>query len=66
MSSTHYYFASEGFHENRWSFLTRGYANEMRSVVYRSEAENLRSLLSDVSWRKPCKQRSSRSNVNIY
>ena len=66
MYSTYYYFASEGFHENRWSFLSRGYANEMRSVVYRFEAENSRGLLSDVSGRKPCKQRSSCSNANIY
>ena len=40
MYSTHYYFESEGFHENRFFYITRGYANEMRSVVYRSEAEN--------------------------
>ena len=40
MYSTHYYFASEGFHENRFFYITRGYANEMRSVVYHSEAEN--------------------------
>ena len=30
-------------------------------MVYCSEAENLGGLLSDVSGRKPCKQRSSRS-----
>ena len=51
---------------NRWSFLTCGYANEMRSVVYLAEAENLGGLLSDVSGRKSCKQRSLRSNANIY
>ena len=54
------------FNKNRWSFLTCGYANEMRSVVYRAEAENLGGLLSDVSGRKSCKQRSLLSNANIY
>ena len=34
----------------------------MPSVVYRSEAENFKGLLPDESGRKPCKQRSSRSN----
>ena len=38
----------------------------MRSVVYRAEAENLGGLLSDVSGRKSCKQRSLLSNANIY
>ena len=38
----------------------------MPSVVYRSEAETFRGLLLDVSGRKLCKQRSWRSNANIY
>ena len=40
--------------------------HKMPSVVYRSEAETFRGLLSDVSGRKLCKQRSWRSNANIY
>ena len=39
--------------------------HKMPSVVYRSRAENFRGLLSDGSWRKPCKKRSSPSNANI-
>ena len=34
--------------------------HKMPSVAYRSEAENFSGFLSDVSGRKPCKQRSSR------
>ena len=40
--------------------------HKIPSVVYRSEAENFRGLLPDVSGRKPCKQTSSSSNANIY
>ena len=39
--------------------------HKMPSVVYRSRAENFRGLLSDGSWRKPCRKRSSPSNANI-
>ena len=39
--------------------------HKMPSVVYRSRAENFRGLLSDGSWRKSCKKRSSPSNANI-
>ena len=39
--------------------------HKMPSVVYRSRAENFRGLLSDGSWRKLCKKRSSPSNANI-
>ena len=38
----------------------------MPSVVYRLEAETFRGLLLDVSGRKVCKQRSSRSSANIH
>ena len=31
--------------------------HKMPSVVYRSRAEDFRGLLSDGSWRKPCKKK---------
>ena len=40
--------------------------HKMPFVVYRSEAENFRDLLSDVSGRKPLKQTPSCSNEDIY
>ena len=40
--------------------------HKMPSVVYRLEAETFRGLLLDVSGRKRCKQRSSRSSANIH